>query len=142
MLISTINSLSAIPKCISIKNQECKVRKVVINNEYLTYTYSIKGNKCNGNCNNISSTYSKVCIPDIVKDVTLKVFDLMSLKSKTKQIMFHEICKCICRLDPITCNNKQKWNEDKCRFECLINKKCANKLWNPNSCNGNIEQLN
>ena len=32
VLISTVNSL----KCISLKNQECKVRKVVINNEYMT----------------------------------------------------------------------------------------------------------
>ena len=31
---------------------------------------------------------------------------------------------CICRLDKIICNSKQRWNEDKCRCECkeLIDK--------------------
>ena len=38
----------------------------------------------------------------------------------------------MCRLDPIICNNKQKWNKDKCRCECLVDKKCDNKfVWNP-----------
>ena len=26
--------------------------------------------------------------------------------------------KCICTLDGIICNSKQRWNEDKCRCEC------------------------
>ena len=39
-----------------------------------------------------------------------------------------------CRLNSIICNNKQNWNKDKCRCECLINKKCGNKFWNLNSC--------
>ena len=117
------------------ENTRCKVREVVINNKCVVYTYSIKVNKCNGNCNNISNSYSRVCVPNIVKNITVKVFDLMSLKNKTKQIKRHEGGKCVCRLDPIICNNKrQKWNKDKCRCECLINKKCGNKFWNPNSC--------
>ena len=105
-LISTVNSL----KCISLKNQECKARKVVINNEYMTYPYSTEVNRCNGNCNNITNPYSRVCVPDITKNVTLKIFDLMTLTNKTKQIIIHESCKCICRLDPIVCSNKQTWN--------------------------------
>ena len=100
----------------------------------MTYPYSIKVNRCNGNCNNISNPYSRVCIPDITKNLTLKIFGLMTLTNETKQIKCHESCKCVCRLDPIICNNKQKWNKDKCRCECLINKKCGNKFRNPNSC--------
>ena len=39
------------------------------------------------------------------------------------------------RIDPIVCNNKQKWNRDNCRCECLINKKGCNKfVWNPSNC--------
>ena len=58
----------------------------------------------------------------------------MTLTNKTKQIIFCECCKCVCRLNPIACSNKQKWNKNKCRCECLINKKCGSKFWNPNSC--------
>ena len=75
----------------------------------MTYPYSIKVNGCNGNCINITNPYSRVYVPDITKNVTLKIFDLMTLANKTKQIIIHESCKCICRLDPIVCNNKQKW---------------------------------
>ena len=53
---------------------------------------------------------------------------------QTKQIKWHESCKYKCRLNSIICNNKQKWNKDKCRCECLMNEKCGNKFWNPNSC--------
>ena len=37
LLISTANSL----KCISLKNQECKVRKVIIDNDYMTFPFKI-----------------------------------------------------------------------------------------------------
>ena len=69
-----------------MKNQECKIREVVVNNEYITYPYSIKVNRCNGNCNNISNPYSRVCIPDVIKNITVKLFDLISWTNKTKQI--------------------------------------------------------
>ena len=122
-------------KCISLKNQECKVRKEIMKNDCITYPYSIRVNRCNGNCNNINNPYSRVCLPNIVKNDTLKVFDLISQQNKTKQIIFHKSCKCSCRLNPIVCNNKQKWNKNKCRCECLVDKNCkSNKFWNPNSC--------
>ena len=63
------------------------------------------------------------------------MFDLMTLTNKPKQVIFHESCKCICRLDPIVCNKKQRWNKNKCRCECLINKKCNNYfVWNISNC--------
>ena len=41
---------------------------------------------------------------------------------------------CICRLDAIVCNNKQRWNNNKCRYECkqLIDKGICDKeyTWN------------
>ena len=83
VLISSVELLNAIP-CISIKNQECKVREVIINNGYLTYPYIIKVNRCHGNCNNITNPYSRVCIADIIKNVTVKIFDLISLKNRKK----------------------------------------------------------
>ena len=38
-------------------------------------------------------------------------------------------CICICRLDASACNNKQRWNNDKCRCECkeLIDKGICSK---------------
>ena len=32
-----------------------------------------------------------------------------------QDIFWHETCKYKCRLDPSVRNNKQRWNNDKCR---------------------------
>ena len=131
VLVSIGSVLTKSTKCVLLKNQECKAREVVINSEYMTFPYSIKIKRCNRNCNNITNPYSKVCAPYVVKNVSINMFDLMTLTNKTKQIAFHESCKCLCRSDPIVCNKKQKWNENKCRCECLIDKKCDNGfIWN------------
>ena len=63
-------------------------------------------------------------VPDVVKDLKVKVFNLVSRTYKTKNIKWHETCKCECRLDAIVCIDKQCWNKDKCRCECkeLIDK--------------------
>ena len=45
---------------------------------------------------------------------------------------------CICRLDEIICNSKQRWNENKCMCKCkeLIDKGTCDKafIWNPSNC--------
>ena len=98
----------------------------------MAFPYDIKVNMCSGNCNNITNPYVKVCV---LENVTVKMFDLMTLTNKTKQVIFRESCKCICRLEPIVCNNKQKWNKNKCRCECLINKKWDDDfVWNISNC--------
>ena len=124
--ISSVNSLTAVPlnkillKCVSINNQECKIRPEIKNinsNEPLFYPYSIKVNKCSSSCNNINDPYSKLFIPDFVKNINVKVFIPMSRTNETRHIKWHETCKCKCRLDASVCNNKQRWNNDNCRCE-------------------------
>ena len=48
------------------------------------------------------------------------------------------MCKCICGLDAIVCNNKQGWNNHKSRCKCekLIANGVCDKgyAWNPNNC--------
>ena len=97
--------------CISMKNQKCKTRPQVINvnsNNPIFYAFSIKTSKCSGNCNNINYPYKNICVPDVVKDLSVKVSNLMSRTNETRFIEWHETCKCKCRLDAIVCNNKQR----------------------------------
>ena len=104
-----------------MNSQECKIRTKIIdisNNEPTFYPYNIKANKCSGNRNNINDPYAKLCVPDVVKNINVKVFNIMSRTSETRHIEWHEICKCKCRLDTSVCNNKQRWNKDKCGCEC------------------------
>ena len=109
-----VNSLlsAAALNCISVKNQECKTRyyffsNIILNNP-IFYPFSIKINKCSGNCNNINNPYAKVCVPDVIKDLNVKLFNLMSRTNETRFIEWHETCKCKCRLDGIVCNSKQQ----------------------------------
>ena len=118
--------------CISMSNQPCKARPEIVNvnsNNPIFYPVSVKTIKCSGNCNNINDPYAKICVPDVVKDLNVKVFNLMSRTNETKNIKWHETCKCECRLDAIVCNNKQRWNNDTCRCECkeLIHKGVCDK---------------
>ena len=61
----------------------------------------------------------------------------MSRTNETRHIKWYETCKCKCRLNSSACNNKQRWNEDKCTCECkeLIDKGLCDKefIWNPSN---------
>ena len=102
------------------------------------FPFSIKTSKCSGSCNNINDPYAKICVPYVVKNLNIKMFNLMSRTSETRHIEWHETCKCECKLDASVFNNKQHWNNDKCRCECkkLIDKSVGNKgfIWNPSNC--------
>ena len=114
-ILSNFTNASSL-KCISMNNQGCKARPEIINvnsNNSVFYPFSIKISKCSGNCNNINDPYARICVPDIVKNLNVKVFNLMSRTNETRHIKWHETCKCICRLDAIVCNDKQHWNNDK-----------------------------
>ena len=70
-----------------MNNQVCKGRPKAINvnsNNPIFYPFKIKTNKCSGNCSNINDPYAKMCVPDVVKDLNVKVFNLMSRTNETR----------------------------------------------------------
>ena len=70
--LSSVNPL----ECVSMNNQECKVRPGIVNvnsNKPLFYLFSVKISKCSGSCNNNNNPYAKLCVPDVVKNLNLKV---------------------------------------------------------------------
>ena len=75
LVLPAISTVS--PNCLLLKNQECKVRKVIIDNNYMTFPYKIKVDKGVRSCNDANDPYFKVCLPDSVKNISVKVFDLM-----------------------------------------------------------------
>ena len=59
-------------KCVSINNEECKIRSEIINvntKEPVFYPYSITINTCKGSCNTINDPYAKLCVPDTIKNI-------------------------------------------------------------------------
>ena len=84
---TNVISLTTFPlNCISMKNQECKTRPQVINvnsNNRMFYPFSIKTSKCSGNCNNINNPYTEICVSDLIKDLNVNLFNLMSRTNET-----------------------------------------------------------
>ena len=91
--LSNVDSL----ECVSMNNQECKIRLEKINvntSEPTFYPYSITINKCKGSCNTINDPSVKLCVPDTIKTINLKAFNLMSRTNETIHIEWQKLFKC------------------------------------------------
>ena len=55
---------------------------------------------------------------------------------------FHESCKCGCLLDEKVCNNKKRWNKEKCRCECLeVKDRDVGFSWNVVNCSCELKKM-
>ena len=103
---------------------------------FCPFTVSI--NKCGGGCNTIEDPYAEVCVPNKVKNINAKVFNLVSIVYKTRFLVQNESCEWKCRLNESVYNSKLKWNRDECMCECnkLNNWGSYEKdyMWNPSMC--------
>ena len=97
--------------CVSVINEKCMSRPKIINlneDEPVFYPLSIKVNKCGGDCNNINDLMAKLCVPGIVRHMNIKVFNLVARINETRKVVWHETCKCLCRLTSAVCNDRQE----------------------------------
>ena len=66
-------------KCISLNNRPCQARPTLVNinsNKCLFYPFTVSVKYC-GSCTVIDDPYARVCIPDKVKNMGIKLFNLM-----------------------------------------------------------------
>ena len=131
-------------ECLSVINRKCIPRpKSFDANEgvgkALFYPYNVLVNKCSGSCNTLDDPMARLCVPNIIKNVNMKVCNFLMRLNETRNVLWHESCKCVCRLNSSVCNNKQIWNSDTCRCDCnedfagIIN--CTKGyMWNPGTC--------
>ena len=82
---------------------------------------------------------AKMCVPNVIKRVNMKVYNFLMRLNETRNVLWHESCKCVCRLNSSVCNSKQIWNSDTCRCDC--NEDFAGIIscdkgytWNPSTC--------
>ena len=61
----------------------------------------------------INYSYAKTCVPDVFKNLNVKVFNIMSKTNETRHIKWHEAYKCEYKFEANVCNNKQRWNKAK-----------------------------
>ena len=96
-------------------------------------------NKCSGSCNMLNDPMARICVPNIIKNVNIKVYNFSMRLNETRNVLWYESCKCVCLLNSSVCSSKQIWNSDTCRCDCnedfagIIN--CTKGyIWNPSTC--------
>ena len=131
-------------ECVSVVNQKCIPRPKILDvnegvGEALFYPYNVLVNKCSGSCNTLDNPMSKICVPNVIKRVNMQVYNFLMRLNETRNVLWHESCKCVCKLNSSVCNNKQIWNDDTCRCGCnedftdIIS--CdKGYMWNPSIC--------
>ena len=131
-------------ECLSVINRKCMPRPKILDvnegvGEALFYLYNVLVNKCSGSCNTLDDPMAKLCVPNIVKRVNMKVYNFLMRLNETGNVLLHESCTCVCRLNSSVCNGKQIWNSDTCSCDCnedfagiMTCKK--GYMWNPSTC--------
>ena len=135
-----VNSL----ECLCLINRKCMPRPKILNvnegiGEALFFPYNILVNKCSGSCDTLDNPMTKICFPKIIKNVSMKVYNFLMRLNGTRNVLCHDSCKCVCRLNSSACSSKQIWNSDTCRCDC--NEDFAGIIscdkgytWNPSTC--------
>ena len=72
-----LNSL----ECLSVINQKCMLIPKILNvnegiGEALFYLYNVLVNKCSGSCDTLDDPMSKICVPKVIKNVNMKVYEI------------------------------------------------------------------
>ena len=116
-IISLLISLFSIIKtkaleCVSVVNQKCMPRPKILDvnedvGEALFYQYNVQVNKCSGSCNTLDNPMAKLCVPNVIKGVNMQVYNFLMRLNETRSVLWHESCKCVCKLNSSVCNNKK-----------------------------------
>ena len=91
-------------ECLSLIDRECMPRPKILNvnegiGEALFYPYNALVNKCSGSCDTLDNPMSKICVPKIIKNVNMKINNFLMRLNETRNVLWHESCKCVCRLN-------------------------------------------
>ena len=73
-----------------MNNQEWKIRPQILNissDNPFFYPYSIQVNKCSASCHTINDSYAKLCVSHVVKNINVKVFNLVPRTNETRHKM-------------------------------------------------------
>ena len=69
-------------ECVSVVNQKCMPRLKILDvnegvGEVLFYPHNVLVNKCSGSCNTLENPMSKICVPKIIKNVNMQVYNFL-----------------------------------------------------------------
>ena len=84
-------------ECLSVINRECMPRPKILDvnegvGEALFYPYNVLVNKCIGSCNTLDDPMAKLCVPNIIKGINMKVYNFLMRLNETRNVLWHESC--------------------------------------------------
>ena len=119
-------------KCALLSNQKCKIQPTIINlhpNEYSEefhyYPFCIKLDRFVGSSNTLNDLSNKVCVPNKIEDSNVNVFNIITGINESETLTKDISRECKCKFDGKKCNSNQRWNNDKCLWECKKHHICG-----------------
>ena len=94
---SLVSNSKGLAKCVLINHWPCQARPILVNinlNQILYHPFTASIDKCRGSYSTIDSPYPRVCVPDKVKNMNVRVSNLMSGANETRFLVQHESCEC------------------------------------------------
>ena len=69
-------------ECVSVINRKCVPRPKILDvnesvGEALFYPYNVLVIKCSGSCGTINNPMAKLCVPNIIKRINMKVYNFL-----------------------------------------------------------------
>ena len=113
VLLTNLVNVSSHTLSVALSNQKCEIQPTLI--KLLPNGYSQELHYCNDLSN-------KVCVPNQTEDLNLNTFSMITWINESKILTKHISCECESKLDTRKCNSNQKWNSDKCWWECKNSK--------------------
>ena len=79
-------------ECVSVVNQKCMPRPKILNvnegiGEALFYPYNVLVKECSGSCDTLDNPMSKICVPKIINNVNMKVYNFLMRLNETRNVL-------------------------------------------------------
>ena len=79
-------------ECSSVINHKCMPTPKILDlnegvGEALFYPYNVLVNKCSGSCNMLDDPMAKMCVPNIIKNVNMKVYNFLMRLNETHNVL-------------------------------------------------------
>ena len=87
---------------VALNNQPCQPRQTLINlnlDELYYYPFVVSVSKCGGSCNTIDDPFGRICVPNKIEDINLKLFNMINGINESKTLSKHVSCECRYKFD-------------------------------------------
>ena len=112
VFISFLSFSGSLPiKCISLNNETCLARTVLIDfnsNKLYYFPFMVYLDNCDGTCDTLDDPSARICVLNKTEGVNLNVFNKINTLAK------HISCDCKCKFDGRKCISNKRWNHNNC----------------------------